>query len=154
MAVEVTPARLGKTVVIRGEVKGSEDLVIDGHVEGAITLSENRLTIGPNADVLADLSARDVLIQGKLKGNIVATGRVELRAGSAVEGDVRALRLAIEDNAVFRGQVDLAQGAKTKPGGTRPPPDGGASWPNARGAAITGSAAPEGIGRLFKSWFE
>ena len=112
MAVELTPARLGKTVVIRGEVKGSEDLIIDGHVEGAITLAENRLTIGPNADVLADLSARDVLIQGRLKGNIVATGRVELRAGSAVEGDVRALRLAIEYNAVFRGKVDLTQGAK------------------------------------------
>jgi hypothetical protein len=73
MAVEMTPARLGKTVVIRGEVKGSEDLIIDGHVEGAISLAENRLTIGPNADVLADLSARDVLIQGRLKGNIVAT---------------------------------------------------------------------------------
>ena len=127
MAVDVTPARLGKTVIIRGEVKGSEDLVIDGHVEGAITLAENRLTIGPNADVLADLSARDVLIQGKLKGNIVATGRVELRAGSAVEGDVRALRLAIEDNAVFRGKVDLTQGAKAKPDGGNPSPNGGAS---------------------------
>ena len=127
MAVEVTPARLGKTVVIRGEVKGSEDLVIDGHVEGAISLAENRLTIGPNADVLADLSARDVLIQGKLKGNIVATGRVELRAGSAVEGDVRALRLAIEDNAVFRGKVDLTQGAKSKPDGANTPTNGGAS---------------------------
>ncbi len=127
MAVEVTPARLGKTVVIRGEVKGSEDLVIDGHVEGAISLAENRLTIGPNADVLADLSARDVLIQGRLKGNIVATGRVELRAGSAVEGDVRALRLAIEDNAVFRGKVDLTQGAKAKPDGSGSPVNGGAS---------------------------
>ena len=127
MAVELTPARLGKTVVIRGEVKGSEDLIIDGHVEGAITLAENRLTIGPNADVLADLSARDVLIQGRLKGNIVATGRVELRAGSAVEGDVRALRLAIEDNAVFRGKVDLTQGAKAKPDGANPSSNGGAS---------------------------
>lgn len=127
MAVEVTPARLGKTVVIRGEVKGSEDLVIDGHVEGAISLAENRLTIGPNADVLADLSARDVLIQGRLKGNIVATGRVELRAGSAVEGDVRALRLAIEDNAVFRGKVDLTQGAKIKSDGAAPSSNGGAS---------------------------
>ena len=124
MAVELTPARLGKTVVIRGEVKGSEDLVIDGHVEGAITLAENRLTIGPNADVLADLSARDVLIQGKLKGNIIATGRVELRAGSAVEGDVRALRLAIEDNAVFRGKVDLTQGRQEQAG---QPPNGSAS---------------------------
>jgi cytoskeletal protein CcmA (bactofilin family) len=115
MAVELTPARLGKTVIIRGEVKGSEDLIIDGHVEGAISLSENRLTIGPNADVVADLSARDVLIQGRLKGNVVATGRVELRAGSAMEGDVRALRLAIEENAVFRGKVDLTQGAAKKP---------------------------------------
>ena len=127
MAVELTPARLGKTVVIRGEVKGSEDLIIDGHVEGAISLAENRLTIGPNADVLADLSARDVLIQGRLKGNIVATGRVELRAGSAVEGDVRALRLAIEDNAVFRGKVDLTQGAAKKPDGANAPTNGGAS---------------------------
>ena len=125
MAVELTPARLGKTVVIRGEVKGSEDLIIDGHVEGAISLAENRLTIGPNADVLADLSARDVLIQGRLKGNIVATGRVELRAGSAVEGDVRALRLAIEDNAVFRGKVDLTQGAAKKPDGATTPSNGG-----------------------------
>lgn len=127
MAVELTPARLGKTVVIRGEVKGSEDLIIDGHVEGAISLAENRLTIGPNADVLADLSARDVLIQGRLKGNIVATGRVELRAGSAVEGDVRALRLAIEDNAMYRGKVDLTQGATRKPDGSNPGADGGAS---------------------------
>ena len=127
MAVELTPARLGKTVVIRGEVKGSEDLIIDGHVEGAITLAENRLTIGPNADVLADLSARDVLIQGRLKGNIIATGRVELRAGSAVEGDVRALRLAIEDNAVFRGKVDLTQGATKKPDGPNAPANGGVS---------------------------
>jgi cytoskeletal protein CcmA (bactofilin family) len=124
MAVELTPARLGKTVVIRGEVKGSEDLIIDGHVEGAIALAENRLTIGPNADVLADLSARDVLIQGRLKGNIVATGRVELRAGSAVEGDVRAFRLAIEDNAVFRGKVDLTQGATKKPDGPNAPANG------------------------------
>ncbi len=127
MAVELTPARLGKTVVIRGEVKGSEDLIIDGHVEGAISLAENRLTIGPNADVLADLSARDVLIQGRLKGNIIATGRVELRAGSAVEGDVRALRLAIEDNAVFRGKVDLTQGATKRPDGANPSTNGGAS---------------------------
>jgi cytoskeletal protein CcmA (bactofilin family) len=126
MAVELTPARLGKTVVIRGEVKGSEDLIIDGLVEGAITLAENRLTIGPNADVHADLSAKDVLIQGKLTGNIIATGRVELRAGSAVKGDVRALRLAIEDNAIFCGKVDLTQGATKKPE-TAPVPANGVS---------------------------
>jgi cytoskeletal protein CcmA (bactofilin family) len=105
-------ARIGKSVVIRGEVKGGEDLIIDGRVEGTVTLTESRLTIGPSANVAADLTARDVLIQGQVQGNIVATGRVELRAGCVVEGDVRALRLAVEDNAIFRGKVDLTQGAK------------------------------------------
>lgn len=112
MATDNGSARIGKSVVIRGEIKGAEDLIVDGRVEGTVTLTESRLTIGPNANVAADLSARDVLIQGNVQGNIVASGRVELRAGSLVEGDVRALRLAIEDNAVFRGKVDLTQGAK------------------------------------------
>jgi cytoskeletal protein CcmA (bactofilin family) len=112
MATENGQARIGKSVVIRGEVKGSEDLIVDGRVEGTVTLNESRLTIGPSASVAADLTAKDVLILGQVQGNIVATGRVELRAGSVVEGDVRALRLAVEDNAVFRGKVDLTQGAK------------------------------------------
>ncbi len=111
MATESSVARIGKTVVIRGELKGSEDLIVDGQLEGTIQLLEGRLTIGATANVAADLAAKDVLVMGKLRGNIVASGRVELRAGSAVEGDVRALRLAVEDNAVFRGKVDLTQGA-------------------------------------------
>ena len=114
MAVENTPARIGKSVVIRGEVKGSEDLIVDGQVEGTVTLTESRLTIGPNANVAADLSAKDVLVLGHVQGNIVAAGRVELRAGCSMEGDIRALRLAVEDNALFRGKVDLTQGATTK----------------------------------------
>ncbi len=112
MAVENTPARIGKSVMICGEVKGSEDLIVDGRVEGTVTLTESRLTIGPNANVQADLSARDVLILGQVQGNVVASGRVELRAGCTVYGDIRALRLAVEDNAVFRGKVDLTQSAK------------------------------------------
>jgi cytoskeletal protein CcmA (bactofilin family) len=114
MAVENSPARIGKTVVINGEVKGSEDLILDGRVEGTVNLSESRLTIGPTASIAADLTAKDVLIQGQVKGNVVASGRVELRAGCSMEGDIRALRLAIEDNAVFRGKVDLTQGATAK----------------------------------------
>ena len=109
MAVENSPARIGKSIVICGEVKGGEDLIVDGRVEGTVTLSESRLTIGPNANVSADLSAKDVLILGQVVGNVVASGRVELRAGCIVEGDIRALRLAVEDNAVFRGKVDLTQ---------------------------------------------
>lgn len=116
MATENGLARIGKSVVIRGEVKGSEDLIVDGRIEGTVTLSDSRLTIGASASVKADLTAKDVLIMGQVNGNIVASGRVELRAGSVVEGDVRALRLAVEDNAVFRGKVDLTQGAKTHEG--------------------------------------
>ena len=109
MAVENVPARIGKTIVIRGEVKGNEDLVVDGRVEGTVALSESRLTIGPSADVAADLSAKDILVLGRVQGNLLASGRVELRAGCAVEGDICALRLAVEDNAAFRGKVDLTQ---------------------------------------------
>jgi cytoskeletal protein CcmA (bactofilin family) len=111
MAVENSPARIGKSVVIRGEVKGSEDLIVDGRVEGTVLLSESRLTIGANASLAADITAKDVLILGQVLGNVVASGRVELRAGCVVEGDIRALRLAVEDNAVFRGKVDLTQAA-------------------------------------------
>ncbi len=109
MAAESTGARIGKSVLIRGEVKGSEELYVDGQVEGTIQLSESRLTIGPNAVLAADVTARDVLVMGRIQGNIVAQGRVELRAGCQVDGDIRAQRLAIEDNAIFRGKVDLTQ---------------------------------------------
>lgn len=129
MAVENTPARIGKSVVIRGEVKGSEDLYVDGRIEGTISLSESRLTVGPNAVLSADLTARDVLVLGQLQGNIVATGRVELRAGCLVNGDVHAQRLAIEDNAVFRGKVDLTQG----PAKTADSPSSGAAEPATSG---------------------
>jgi len=115
MALDNASARIGRTIVISGEVKGSEDLILDGRVEGIVNLAESRLTIGPNADIAADLTARDVLIQGKVQGNIVASGRVELRAGCNLQGDIRALRLAIEDNALFRGKVDLTQGASKSP---------------------------------------
>jgi cytoskeletal protein CcmA (bactofilin family) len=111
MAVENAPARIGKTVVIFGQLQGSEDLIVDGRIEGTVNLSESRLTIGPNANVEADLFAKDVLILGQLKGNVMASGRVELRAGCSVEGDICAFRFAVEDNAVFRGKVDLTQGA-------------------------------------------
>lgn len=117
MAIEGAPARIGKTLVIRGEVKGSEDLIVDGRVEGTVTLVESRLTIGPDATVAANLSARDILILGRVQGNLVASGRIELRAGCAVEGDIQALRLSVEDNALFRGKVDLTQGVSKAPNG-------------------------------------
>lgn len=111
MASVETAAVIGKSVQIRGEVKGSEDLLVEGQVEGTIDLTESRLTIGAHARVQANLSARDVVVIGNVTGNISATGRVELRAGSAVRGDLRAGRLAIEENAVFSGKVELTSNA-------------------------------------------
>jgi cytoskeletal protein CcmA (bactofilin family) len=125
MAVDNSSARIGKTIVICGEVKGKEDLVVDGRVEGTVNLGDNRLTIGPNAEVAADLSAKDVLVLGKVQGNVVATGRVELRSGCNLEGDIKALRLAVEDNAVFRGKVDLTQSAAKPPEGANTQNSGG-----------------------------
>lgn len=104
---EGTAASIGKSVQIYGELKGSEDLVVDGTIEGTITLSGSRLTIGPNAHVQANVSARDVVILGTLTGDIIASGRVELRAGANLKGDIHAARLSIEENAIFSGKVDL-----------------------------------------------
>jgi cytoskeletal protein CcmA (bactofilin family) len=112
IAGEGASAVIGKSVEIRGEVKGSEDLLVDGHVEGTITLLESRLTIGPHANVAAHVSARDVILEGRLNGNIRATGRVDLRKGCDLVGDISASRLSIEENAMFRGKVDLLQGAE------------------------------------------
>ncbi len=127
MTVDNAPAHIGKTVVICGEVKGSEDLIVDGRIEGTVNLSESRLTIGPNANVAADLTAKDILILGHVQGNLVASGRVELRAGCQVEGDIRALRLAVEDNAIFRGKVDLTQAVSKGHEAAKAPHAGGIS---------------------------
>jgi cytoskeletal protein CcmA (bactofilin family) len=113
-----TAAVIGKSVEIRGEVKGSEDLMVDGHVEGTITLLESRLTIGPNAHVAANVSAKDVIVLGHLIGNVSATGRVDLRDGCDLVGDISAGRLSIEEKAVFRGKVEPLQGEKA--GGVAP----------------------------------
>jgi cytoskeletal protein CcmA (bactofilin family) len=98
---------IGKSVVIRGELSGNEDLYIDGDVEGTVTLPESRLTIGPNARVRADLSVRDAIVFGHLTGNVKATGRVDLRQSAQVKGDILAGRLSIEESAVLTGRVEL-----------------------------------------------
>jgi cytoskeletal protein CcmA (bactofilin family) len=107
---------IGKSVIIRGEVSGNEDLYIDGDVEGTVTLAENRLTIGPNARVRADISVRDVIVFGHLTGNVQATGRVDLRQSALVKGDILAGRLSIEESAVLTGRVEL----KASPEASKP----------------------------------
>ncbi len=103
---------IGKSVVIRGELSGNEDLYIDGDIEGTITLPESRLTIGPNARVKADINVRDVVVFGHLTGNVHATGRVDLRQSALVNGDILAGRLSIEESAVLNGRVELKANAE------------------------------------------
>ena len=98
---------IGKSVSIRGELSGSEDLFLDGRFEGTIHLGESRLTVGPNAAVTADLDVRDIVIFGRIDGNIQATGRIELRQSAIVNGDILASRLSIEESASMRGRVEL-----------------------------------------------
>jgi cytoskeletal protein CcmA (bactofilin family) len=100
---------IGRSVTIRGELSGKEDLYMDGVVEGTILLSESRLTVGPNARVMADIEARDVVVYGLVDGNIRATGRIELRESAVVRGDIVAGRLSIEENASIKGRVELSE---------------------------------------------
>ena len=102
---------IGKSVTIRGEMSGQEDLFMDGTIEGTISLSDGRLTIGPNARVQADLQARDVVIYGRVDGKVHAMGRIELRDSAAVRGDLFAERLSIEENASVKGRVELTETA-------------------------------------------
>jgi cytoskeletal protein CcmA (bactofilin family) len=100
---------IGRSVTIQGELSGKEDLYMDGVVEGTISLPESRLTVGPNARVLADVAARDVVIFGLVEGNIRATGRVELRESGVMKGDLVAGRLSIEENATIKGKVEVSE---------------------------------------------
>ena len=104
-AVEV--ATIGKSVVVKGELSGSEDLYVDGSVEGSISLKGQSLTIGPNGQVRANLEARNVIVHGRVDGNVTASDRVELRKSASLTGDISTARVAIEDGAYFKGTIDI-----------------------------------------------
>jgi cytoskeletal protein CcmA (bactofilin family) len=109
-------AHIGKSVVIKGELSGSEDLYIDGQVEGKIELQSNSLTVGPNGQVRANVNAKSVVVQGKVDGSIRATDRTELRKTAIITGDIATQRISIEDGAYFKGKVDIQKdGMATKP---------------------------------------
>ncbi len=100
-------AHIGRSVTIKGEVSGSEDLYVEGQVEGMIELKGNNLTIGPNGQVKANINAKDVIVQGKLEGNIQASQRAELKKSAVAVGDIVTQRVSIEEGAFFKGKVDV-----------------------------------------------
>jgi cytoskeletal protein CcmA (bactofilin family) len=102
-------AHIGKSVVIKGELSGSEDLFLDGEVEGSIELREQSLTVGPNSRIRANINAKEVVIHGKVDGNISASDRVELRKSAVLVGDIATQRIIIEDGAYFKGGIDISK---------------------------------------------
>ena len=100
-------ATISKGLTIKGEISGSESLFIDGKVEGSINLPGNRVTVGRNGQVAASVTAREIVILGKVRGNVSATDRVDIRAEGALTGDVAAARISIEDGAFFKGGIDI-----------------------------------------------
>jgi cytoskeletal protein CcmA (bactofilin family) len=116
---------IGKSVVIKGELNGSEDLTIEGHVEGKIELRDHVLTIGPNGKIRASVFAKSVIVVGDVVGNITCSEKVDLRDNGSVDGDIIAPRVAIAEGAHFRGSVDMkkaaAAGAKPEVKAAEPP---------------------------------
>jgi cytoskeletal protein CcmA (bactofilin family) len=98
---------IGKSVVIKGELAGSEDLTIEGHVEGKIELKDHVLTIGPNGKIKAQVFAKSVIVLGEVNGNVTATEKVDIRDNGSVDGDIVSPRVAIAEGAHFRGSVDM-----------------------------------------------
>jgi cytoskeletal protein CcmA (bactofilin family) len=105
--VERTAVNIGKSVVIKGELNGSEDLTIEGQVEGKIELRQNVLTIGPNGKIKAQVFAKSVIILGEVNGNVTASEKVDIRDNGSVDGDIAAPRVAIAEGAHFRGSIDM-----------------------------------------------
>ena len=107
---------IGKSVVIKGELNGSEDLTIEGQVEGKIELRDHVLTIGPNGRIKAELYAKSVVVLGEVVGNVSASEKVDIRENGSVEGDITSPRVAIAEGAHFRGSVDMAHKGKAAAG--------------------------------------
>ncbi len=127
-------ATIGRSITIRGEVTGDEDLLIQGRIEGSIDLRQHAVTVGSEGDVKADVVARVLTIEGRVKGNLSAEEQVVLRSSARVEGDISAPRLVLEDGARFRGGVDMGDPEERM--GRK---DGGRS---SAGATTSAAAAP------------
>jgi cytoskeletal protein CcmA (bactofilin family) len=110
---------IGKSVVIKGELNGSEDLTVEGNVDGRIELKDHVLTIGPHGRIKAEIFAKAVIVLGEVSGNIMASEKVDIRDNGSVDGDIIAPRVAIAEGAHFRGSVDMQRKAAA-PGATKP----------------------------------
>jgi cytoskeletal protein CcmA (bactofilin family) len=107
VSVPVEQATIGRSVVIKGEVSGTESLYVDGRIEGTVNFAEHRVTVGRNGSVAANISAREVVILGKVQGNIQCSDRLDIRSEGALTGDVVTQRISVEDGAILKGSVQV-----------------------------------------------
>jgi len=142
---EKTTVNIGKSIVIKGELNGSEDLTIEGQVEGKIELRQNVLTIGPNGRIKAQVFAKSVIILGEVTGNVTATEKVDIRDNGSVDGDIAAPRVAIAEGAHFRGSIDM-QRTGGKPGEGKADQKAAESKQATPAAAAQAGAAPAPAG--------
>jgi cytoskeletal protein CcmA (bactofilin family) len=109
---ERTNGWLGSSLRVKGDISGTEDLLIDGAVEGLIQLDGRKLTVGTTAKLTADINVRDVVVYGYVKGNVHATGKIEIKKGGSVNGNLTTAQILIEDGADFRGSIEIDRGAE------------------------------------------
>ena len=139
--MERSTVNIGKSVVIKGELNGSEDLTIEGQVEGKIELRQNVLTIGPNGKIKAQVFAKAVIVLGEVTGNVTATEKVDIRDNGSVDGDIASPRVAIAEGAHFRGSIDMQRAGREREAGReggrrkRTPSRRAAATPSAPAAA-------------------
>jgi cytoskeletal protein CcmA (bactofilin family) len=148
VSVPVEQATIGRSVVIKGEVSGTESLYIDGRIEGTVNFADHRVTIGRNGSVAANINAREVVILGKVQGNIQCTDRLDIRSEGALTGDVVTQRISVEDGAVLKGSVQVRavehknekhqQQAQQRPASTEPAKSATTEQPKAA-AAVAGA---------------
>lgn len=112
VSAPIEQATIGRSLVIKGEVTGAESLYIDGRIEGKVTLADHRVTIGRNGIVQADINAREVVVMGKVTGNIDCGDRVDIRSEGVVNGNVSTMRIIVEDGAVLKGGIEVKSGER------------------------------------------
>ncbi len=145
-APDRSSAVIGKSVVIKGQIFSREDLTVDGEVEGALELQENRLTIGPHGKVHAGVKAKEIVVLGQIHGNVEVGDKIDIRKDARLVGDIKTSRIVIEDGAYFKGTIDIMK-AEVKPAPAPPKPAPAPvvqPLPGAAAGATTSSATAGG----------
>ncbi|MBM3812448.1 MAG: polymer-forming cytoskeletal protein [Acidimicrobiia bacterium] len=115
-------ASIGKSVIVKGQLHSREDLYIDGEVEGSVEMQEHRLTVGPNGKLTAGVKARDIVVLGTIHGNVEVGDKIEIRKDAKLVGDIKTVRIVIEDGAYFKGSIDISRPEVSKAQPTRVAP--------------------------------